>query len=575
MRTIYGTSSFDSSSSFAGWDDPFPGGDVYDPEALLRLLDTCLERNNQDAEAFRIHHYLRERLSARIGPLTALRRESTRLLARTMRLVLKSIMLGRIDFRSDPFDRVVIQAFSYLWLRYLWNRLLQAYDDSIVAGVGGVAFSPFGIGLLRPENFFAYPNFNRPVWTARLFAVPQKQVLAVFKRRFEPIMGRTEPSDQPETWSELPSVLVTEVVGPKTITYYVNGRRLVRIARPAGHGHHYLIGDPRTVRVYTQPRDLEAVQIADSIRAATYGDQIVRIEWNNERDPRMLDLPVGLLEQVAEIEHQGYNILAWYEVILDAMLKRVQRGNVIGVRPDLLDQNDEVTQAFLEFYRPIATLGGESPSAAVQFLDVVPFEELKAMLIEVQNLFSAVTGITPYHMAQVGVSDVASEVVAMQSQTNARINQLHSQVVQWISRVTDMYRSYLATLPQEDQEPIYIGISEGGYEYERYGSFIVVGSPEAPYSAIFENTRIEPTLVGELALVNRRNELIQALQVVAQATPVLAQMGRMYDLTRIIDPILVTLGLDPDQLRIELGPVPGEAPGTTHTQANTQTTGGS
>jgi hypothetical protein len=162
-----------------------------------------------------------------------------------------------------------------------------------------------------------------------------------------------------------------------------------------------------------------------------------------------------------------------------------------------------------------------------------------------------------------GVSDVASEIVMMQSQANARINHIHSIITTWLGTVIDKSTQFLASIPPEYQTPLN---AYNPSTKER----VVIGGPETTtlprigYDQLFGRYIIESTLVGELTNINRRNELMQALQLTTQILPILAQMGTIYDIKQITDHILQTFNIDPTRITIQLPqqqeqPLPPEA----------------
>lgn len=532
---------------------PQPGGQVYPPQSVLSLLKQTAPPQGANIRyryETALWSYLIGKLETRLGLLYHLRRESVRLLARIALLTLKSVLLGRIDFRSDPHDAIAQAVFTHLYARRLHPLINTAFEDYLITGLGGVAFTPFGLAPLRPENSFAYPSFHSPEWTARIVSVPLAIARQVFTRRIKPDYG-----EQDGVLHEEPAVLVIEQMTPTKIRYYAKGQLQLEMPRPAGHGHLFLLGDPRTIDFLEEPNPIEETRLLDSHELDRGGDPGIFITWCTERNVKSLDLPVGLIEQLANTQHGGYNILEWYGFLFDAMLKRARRGNLVAVRPDLLDRSDQATWKFLAEYDPIATLGGDQPGVAIQFIDVVGMDELRFMLQEVMNQFSSLTGITPYMMAQVGVSDVASEVVTMQTQANARINQLHSYIAQWLARATDLYQQYLISLPQNYQEPVQVVVSPGSEEETQYGRrFLIFGAGGRPYSDAFHSTRIEPSLVGELQNIQAKRDLTEAIQLVGHVLPIAAEMGHIYDITQLVDNLLRLLHIDPESIKHAVPP---------------------
>jgi len=198
-------------------------------------------------------------------------------------------------------------------------------------------------------------------------------------------------------------------------------------------------------------------------------------------------------------------------------------------------------------------MGGETAAAAISFVDTVAIPEIQAGLREIENQITAITGITPYMMGLSGVSDVASEIVMMQSQANARINHIHSIITTWLGDFIDKTTQYLTAIPPENQTPL---MAYNAQTNER----VVIGGirPESTqiahvdYATLFSRYAIEPTLVGELTNINRRTELMQALQLIMQVLPVLAQLGQIYDIKQIADHVLQTFNIDPSRITMQL-----------------------
>jgi hypothetical protein len=86
------------------------------------------------------------------------------------------------------------------------------------------------------------------------------------------------------------------------------------------------------------------------------------------------------------------------------------------------------------------------------------------------------------------------------------------------------------------------------------------------YATLFSRYAIEPTLVGELTNINRRTELMQALQLIMQVLPVLAQLGQIYDIKQISDHVLQTFNIDPSRITMQLQPQQQPTPDAIPTQ---------
>jgi hypothetical protein len=200
-------------------------------------------------------------------------------------------------------------------------------------------------------------------------------------------------------------------------------------------------------------------------------------------------------------------------------------------------------------------MGGETAAAAISFIDTVSIPEIQAGLREIENQITAITGITPYMMGLSGVSDVASEIVMMQSQANARINHIHSIITTWLGDLIDKTTQYLISIPPENQTPL---MAYNAQTNER----VIIGGlrPESTqiahvdYATLFSRYAIEPTLVGELTNINRRTELMQALQLIMQVLPVISQLGQIYDIKQIADHVLQTFNIDPTRITMQIQP---------------------
>jgi hypothetical protein len=155
----------------------------------------------------------------------------------------------------------------------------------------------------------------------------------------------------------------------------------------------------------------------------------------------------------------------------------------------------------------------------------------------------------------------------MQSQANARINHIHSIITTWLGDLIDKTTQYLIAIPPENQTPL---MAYNAQTNER----VVIGGlrPESTqiahvdYATLFSRYAIEPTLVGELTNINRRTELMQALQLIMQVLPVLAQLGQIYDIKQISDHVLQTFNIDPSRITMQLQPQPQPTPDAIPTQ---------
>jgi hypothetical protein len=542
---------------------PYADSIVLDPATLARglqqLRSATTPTKPSKTPQYDYINFLVKRLQIKTDRLLYLRRESLRLYGRILQAVLQSLMIGRIRFKASPPDdyaELAADAYTKLYMRHIHPLVQTAIQDFFVCGLGGIAITPLGIYPLRPENTSAFPNFFQPRMTFRIFAMDWEDAKKVFNhpilKNEPPPIGYlpdldTNPPGQFEPTRSLyhiPTCILTEIAYPNKFEYYYGNTKLGEVVRRGGWGHYLLVGDPRTLDMPTTPT---FEPLAPAQREKIVNDPI----WISERTVSYNELPIGLFELLVNDPYRGYNLLEAHEKLIEAILLRTTRASVCAVRADLLNLTDPNTQHFLDYYKPIATMGGEQPAAAIQFIDAVSLTELQAGLRELENQIVAITGITPYMMGLSGVSDVASEIVMMQSQANARINHIHSIITTWLGTVIDKSTQFLASIPPEYQTPLN---AYNPSTKER----VVIGGPETTtlprigYDQLFGRYIIESTLVGELTNINRRNELMQALQLTTQILPILAQMGTIYDIKQITDHILQTFNIDPTRITIQL-----------------------
>jgi len=150
----------------------------------------------------------------------------------------------------------------------------------------------------------------------------------------------------------------------------------------------------------------------------------------------------------------------------------------------------------------------------------------------------------------VGVTRVASEVVASQQHTNVKLSVQQERVAQMLARFTRAYQFYLMSLPEEYQrvymEPIDM---PDGLRYVRVGpinksGFVLPLVEESDYLDFFSQCRIELAYTGQLSLNERRQNYMQAIQLLGSMLQILMQMGASYQLEPIIDRLLKDFGVD-------------------------------
>lgn len=557
--------------------EPFPDSVVMDPFALVSALSSAPEPTRYQQDQFVDYvSWIQQRHQQKWPRLLYYRKEAMRPYGRILLNVLTALMIGRIDFRIRPDDgyyELAKEAFTRLFMRYMNPLIRTAVQDYFTTGLGGVSLTPMGLAPLRPENTFAYPSFFDPRYTIRLLVMEWDDAQKLFKH---PALKETPPVGDPNedekdrkvlTLDGKPALVLLEKVDRQWIEYYYGNILLKRYRRLPGRGHFLLVGDPRDLD-YTGDDLTTELPILEEEMANT--DIFGGLTWVSERAAAYCELPVGLIEQLASHYVFGYNLLEAHQRLIEGIMLRTTRASVCSIRADLVNADDPNAQAFVNYYKPIITMGGEGAGPAVQFIDVVSLSELQAGLREIENQITAITGITPYMMGLSGVSDVASEIVVMQSQANARINHIHSYIVRWLGEVVDQFGLYLASVRPEYQEPLV------AFDVSSGQKVVVGGAPDSneviphiSYEQLFGRYYIEPTLVGEITNINRRNELMQALQLTMQILPVLAQMGgQVYDVKAITDHILSTFNIDPGQITLQLQPQAPQQPVAAGAQAS-------
>ena len=150
----------------------------------------------------------------------------------------------------------------------------------------------------------------------------------------------------------------------------------------------------------------------------------------------------------------------------------------------------------------------------------------------------------------VGVTRVASEVVASQHHTNVKLSVQQERVAQMLARFVRAYQFYLASLPEQFQrvylEPI---DTDGQLRYIRLGP-VNQNTPYLPmieevdYLDFFSRCRIDLAYTGQLSLNERRQNYMQAVQLLGSMLQILMQTGSVYRLEPIIDRLLKDFGVD-------------------------------
>jgi len=506
--------------------------------------------------------YVEDKLSgARLRHLEYLRSESLRLRAATDIDTLGALLTGRIEFRYTP-ERLEVQAiFERIWHDDVAALAIIAVRDYLVAGVGGLALTPLGISALRPELTVAYPNWHRFEWIARLVIIPEhylehvlgKKGLSLY-RKYQAGHAARRNQDEKEPVNELPSGLpCIEIYDGYKLFYYVNGR-LVQTHELGGRYNYFLlVGEERTV-------DEDYVNMVSSGMPASYPyftsfadymglqrTQSYPEDWTEDG----IELPVGMLERCVRSVYRGYNLYEAHEKLVESILKEALKGRWAFYRFDAFDTESLAFQEFESLFNAIGYNWEDAyKGSPVTFAGGVNLQELQIGLRELEQIITSVTGVSPYMLGVVGVTRVASEVVASQQHTNVKLSVQQERVAQMLARFVRAYQFYLASLPEQFQrvylEPI---DTDGQLRYIRLGP-VNQNTPYLPmieevdYLDFFSRCRIDLAYTGQLSLNERRQNYMQAVQLLGSMLQILMQTGSVYRLEPIIDRLLKDFGVD-------------------------------
>ena len=506
--------------------------------------------------------YVEDKLTGtRLQHLEYLRGESLRLRAATDIDTLAALLSGRIEFRYTPEKPEVQAIFERIWQDDVASLVQVAVRDYLVGGVGGLVISPMGVFNIRPELSIAYPNWHRYEWIARLVVIPERYIETVLGKRGQALYrryqaGRAVNSSEQDTKPELPVGLpCIEFYDGYTLRYYVNGREVAAHDLGGRYNYFLLLGEERTVNedyvrtgstggLYAAyPHFTSFMNYVDTQRVQSYPQ-----DWTEDG----IELPVGMLERCVRSVYRGYNLYEAHEKLVESILKEALKGRWAFYRFDAFDTESVAFQEFESIFNAIGyhwedNIKGTPP---VQFAGGVNLQELQIGLRELEQIITSVTGVSPYMLGVVGVTRVASEVVASQQHTNVKLSVQQERVALMLARFVRAYQFYLASLPDEYQrvymEPVDM---DGQLRYVRLGP-INRDTPYLPlieevdYLDMFSRCRIELAYTGQLSLNERRQNYMQAIQLLGSMLQILMQMGAVYQLEPIIDRLLKDFGVD-------------------------------
>lgn len=507
--------------------------------------------------------------TGRIDHALYLRRESLRMRATSDLDTLCALLLGRIEFRYMPENPLVQTVFERIYHQVaapLWEIALRDY---LTLGVGGVALSPLGVQPIRPELSCAYPNWFRPRWTARVVPVHWETARKLFRHPIwaryrawksqEQSLSSQQARIQRDALVDDEDVLpILEVMTADSVQYYFGGERIEQLERESRYGHFLLVGEERVLH------SGEGLIPDSSQGYRVFREAYERLQhgfyYRSEHDDAWLDFPIGMLERAVRTRYRGYNLYEAHEKVTEALMKEVLKGRYALYQFDIFDEDSEVFHEFEEIYNAI---GYNSPEPTnkppITFLGGISLPEIQAGLREIEGLLTTITGVNPYMLGQVGVTKVASEVVAMTQQTNLKLQQFHESVARVLEPFTRAFQLYLIRLPEENQALIV-----EPYERDDQARYAIIGRPNERmrsnpfyeqvgdfynYEAFFSQCRIELAYTGHVSLMERRQNYMQALQLLASMMQVLMQTGQSYQLAPLVDRILRDLGVDVQRLK--------------------------
>lgn len=518
---------------------------------------------DRDREHPNIIEIFESRVSDRDEHIDRMRRIAMRQRARVTLDVLTALYVGRIDVNTMPNIPAADRLMTYLIRDHLQPFIQTAVEDLLITGAGGISITMLGIGQLRPENWVVYPSFKNPRLSIRKFELSPYQAsiffgVDPFREILEPVFeeidrveaeqmkqlseaskpaesaesGETSGSDEPlhvedETYrlelantidpllfELMPPVEIYEVITQSQIIYYYNRDIILIRERLPWEGHHFVAGNER-----------------------------YNVTGRRKHD---LDLPISVLETTVQMQSHEVNLFEAHAQLLAAILKRALRSSVIAYRADLVDEKSPAMREFIQLFRPIASNAQGSPIIPV---DTVNLQELQMALREVEQMITSLTGVTPYMLAQVGVASTATETLTMQSMSNIKASFVQLNVLYWIEKLIESFRSYLVSMPHSEQPTI--SFFEQDPVTAEMREF-VFGAHAIPYGELLGAIKCGLTSIGFQEHLARRQEIQTMLSFIVGLYQLLAQHGAIYDVPKLVDQFIVTFGFDPSEFRIPL-----------------------
>lgn len=431
--------------------------------------------------------------------------------------VLIALYVGKVDLLVLPADPVADKLMTILYKRFLDNFVQIAVEDFLLLGMGGIAMTIEGYGLIKPENFVAYPDFLNPEWTARTATIRVDE--AVKRYGYEPFKKEVEAieqTDDPLRYYLAEPVEVVELMTDDTVFVYYNDNLIMARRRLPWEGHYFM----RSYHRYEIP--------------GAY-----------ERTSRNIDLPISLFELLMGIRHEDVPAFEAHSKLMEALTKYALRSNFIAYRASGVDKNSKAWNEFRQTYKPIGVDGDPN---AIYPIDKVSLNEIQYALREIEQHITAITGVTPYMLAQVGLANTATETLTMQQMANIKASFLQTQIQQWLNNVVENFRYYLINIPENEQIPVSFVEKDDSNQMREF----IYGVPDAPYALGLMDKQVYISSMGFQEQLARRTELQTMLSFLVGIYQLLVQHGAVYDIPKLIDNFISTFGFDPTDYRINL-----------------------
>ncbi len=475
-----------------------------------------------------VQSIIESRLSNRTAHIERMRRYLLRQRARVTLDVMVALYVGRIDISTQPESAIADKLATELYHRFMKEVIEQAVSDFLTLGLGGVSITRYGVGLFSPENAVCYPDERSPEWTARKIFLSLRDAIDRFGLEFfEDDLNKhiEEYGDDPIGFSISDPIVLYEVITDSQILYYRDDELMITIPRLPWEGHFYIKGYHR----YDIPE-------------------------MGERSTTECDLPISLFEYLLGIRFNEVPLFEAHSKLLDAIAKLSLRTSVILVRQKDVHRDSNSFKEFQKLFDPIFFEGDDSP---IFFLDRVSLPELQTALREIEMQITSLTGVTPYMLSQVGLTETATEALTMQQMSNIRTSFWQLEIYAWLDRVLESFRAMLVRMPVSKQVPIlFYEMNPETGQIEEY----LFGTPETPYSVGLDGIKLGLANMGLNEEITKRQNIQQVLSFVVSLYQLLAAQNTHYDIGKLVDRLMLAFGFDPTDYKIVQMGQPVEQP---------------